>query len=123
MILKIILFKVFFKLLVKTMIRNQDENDEKIKMSILRQPGVSFTQLVTQIGLAASTLRHRLMTLELAGEITCKKQRNQNQYFPITVLSQRIKGKGKMKAAESQFAAQTQTEHKNTSDCNRGGRH
>ncbi len=63
------------------MIRNPDDEDEKIKTHIVRHPGISFTQLKTQTGLAASTLRYRLLTWELASEITCKKQRNQNQYF------------------------------------------
>ncbi len=64
------------------MIRNPDDEDEKIKAHIMRHPGISFTKLKTQTGLAASTLRYRLMTLEFENEIVCRKRRNQNQYFP-----------------------------------------
>lgn len=66
----------------ETVIRNQDDKDEKIKTHIVRHPGISFTQLVIQTGVAASTLRYRLMTLEFENEVVCRKQRNQNQYFP-----------------------------------------
>jgi predicted transcriptional regulator len=64
------------------MIRNRDEHDERIKIHILQQPGVTFSELKSQTELTVSTLRYRLATMELANEIACKKQRNQNQYFP-----------------------------------------
>jgi predicted transcriptional regulator len=64
------------------MIRNLDEYDERIRKCIERHPGVTFAQLASQSELTVSTLRYRLTTMELAGEILCKKWRNQNQYFP-----------------------------------------
>jgi len=64
------------------MIRNRDQLDDRLKTLIVNNPGVSFTQLKEQMGINPSTLGYRLTSLELAGEITCKKQRNQNQYFP-----------------------------------------
>jgi predicted transcriptional regulator len=64
------------------MIRNRDEQDEKIKTCVVQHPGITFTQLLVQTELNISTLRYRLLTMELADEIVCKKQRNQNQYFP-----------------------------------------
>jgi|GEM_PF-1612163 predicted transcriptional regulator len=64
------------------MIRNRDEYDERIKIHILQQPGITFSELKSRTELTVSTLRYRLTTMELADEITCKKQRNQNQYFP-----------------------------------------
>ena len=64
------------------MIRNRDDKDEKIRMQVVQHPGISFSQLLAQTDLNISTLRYRLITLELAGDILCKKWRNQNQYFP-----------------------------------------
>lgn len=64
------------------MIRNSDEQDEKIRMHVVQHPGISFSRLLAQTDLNISTLRYRLITMELAGEIVCKKWRNKNQYFP-----------------------------------------
>lgn len=69
------------------MIRNRDEHDECIRTYVAQHPGVSFARLAVKSELAVSTLRYRLTTMELAGEITCKKRRNQNQYFPKNTRS------------------------------------
>jgi predicted transcriptional regulator len=63
------------------MIRNRDAEDTRIVLCILRQPGITFGELLTQAALATSTLRYHLLTLELTGEIRCERERNRNRYF------------------------------------------
>lgn len=84
------------------MIRNRDQLDNRIKTLIVSNPGVSFTQLREQVDINPSTLGYRLASLELAGEITCKKQRNQNQYFPNDTHENNDR---KNRSCEEQFAA------------------
>ncbi|MGZ4881896.1 MAG: hypothetical protein ACXV7G_12700 [Halobacteriota archaeon] len=62
------------------MVRNYDELDEKLRCRIMKNLGITFSQLLEPSEIPESTLRYRLMTLELAGAISVRKSRNSNAY-------------------------------------------
>ncbi|MGZ4848284.1 MAG: hypothetical protein ACXV7G_12590 [Halobacteriota archaeon] len=64
------------------MVRNYDELDKNVTIQIAEKPGITFSQLLTLLQVPPSTLRYRLITLQLAGVITVEKTRNTNLYFP-----------------------------------------
>ena len=66
------------------MVRNQDEIDEQLKMQITGNPGITFSELVERLQIPESTLRYRLITLELEGGIEVRKSRNSNAYYAVT---------------------------------------
>jgi predicted transcriptional regulator len=64
-----------------TMARNCDALDRRLEKQIKRSPGIRFSQLLELMNVPASTLRYRLMTLELDGVIVAKRSRNSNSYY------------------------------------------
>jgi predicted transcriptional regulator len=65
------------------MVRNYDKLDQLLTKQIADKPGITFSQLLKKFQVPASTLRWRLVTLELAGEIAVEKTRNTNSYYLI----------------------------------------
>jgi predicted transcriptional regulator len=63
------------------MIRNPDIIDKTITEKIANNPGVIFSQLLKHLNIPPSTLRYRLITLEMAGIISAKKSRNFIAYY------------------------------------------
>lgn len=63
------------------MVRNCDALDRRLENQIKRSPGIRFSQLLELMKIPASTLRYRLMTLELDGVIVTKRKRNSNSYY------------------------------------------
>jgi predicted transcriptional regulator len=63
------------------MVRNYDKLDQQLTEQIADNPGVKFSQLLKVFQMPTSTLRWRLVTLELAGEIAVEKTRNANTYY------------------------------------------
>jgi predicted transcriptional regulator len=63
------------------MVRNYDKLDQQLTEQIAGNPGVKFSQLLKVFQMPTSTLRWRLVTLELAGEIAVEKTRNANAYY------------------------------------------
>jgi len=60
------------------MIRNSDRLDNQLKILIVNNPGISFTQLKKQVDINPSTLGYRLTSLEFAGEISLEKDIEMN---------------------------------------------
>jgi predicted transcriptional regulator len=63
------------------MVRNYDKLDERLLSQILANQGITFSQLLELSGIPDSTLRYRLITLELDGAIFVRKSRNSNAYY------------------------------------------
>jgi len=63
------------------MVRNCDALDKLLENQIKRSPWIRFSQLLEVMNVPASTLRYRLMTLELDGVIVTMRKRNSNSYY------------------------------------------
>lgn len=63
------------------MVRYYDAFDELLTNHIEANPGITFAQLLDLLRIPSSTLRYRLITLQLEGIIGVKKTRNANAYF------------------------------------------
>jgi len=63
------------------MVRNYDKLDKRLQTQIVNNPGITFSKLLELSEIPESTLRYRLITLELDGAITVRKSRNSNAYY------------------------------------------
>lgn len=63
------------------MVRNYDKLDKSLLSHILANQGITFSQLLELSEIPESTLRYRLLTLELDGAISSRKSRNSNAYY------------------------------------------
>lgn len=63
------------------MVRNYDKLDKRLLTQIMTNPGITFSQLLELSEIPESTLRYRLITLELDGAIAVRKSRNSNAYY------------------------------------------
>jgi len=71
------------------MVRNYDKLDEKLVSQIVANPGITFSQLLELSCIPESTLRYRLVTLELDGAISVRKSRNSNAYYSAELGGER----------------------------------
>lgn len=69
------------------MIRNTDNVDKMLKKRIASKPGITMSELRQCSNINASTLRYRLVSLELDGIITAQRSRNATAYYVKSGIS------------------------------------
>ena len=63
------------------MIRNFDETDKALQNETANNPGITMSELLKYVKIPLSSLRYRLMTLEMAEIVMTKRSRNFVAYY------------------------------------------